>query len=225
MNIRLLPGARRLSSESRAGIGAALGLLAIISAVELADGSRPHFIGLFAAAPVLAAAFAAWMEVLIVGAIATVLGVLFGLQPHGMTEASAINVLGIVLASGLAAVVGTLRARQTQRVAELSRLASVAQAAVLSPLGPQVGPLAVAGRYISATAAADIGGDLYEALNTAYGVRMIIGDVREKGSTRSGWRASSWVPTVTWRTSGPIFVPSCRIWIVPLLVLLATKTS
>ncbi|MBO0870827.1 MAG: serine/threonine-protein phosphatase, partial [Micromonosporaceae bacterium] len=57
----------------------------------------------------------------------------------------------------------------------------VAQGAVLRPLGPQVGPLAVAGRYISASAAADIGGDLYEALDTPYGVRMIIGDVRGKG--------------------------------------------
>jgi serine phosphatase RsbU (regulator of sigma subunit) len=52
---------------------------------------------------------------------------------------------------------------------------------VLRPIGPQVGALAVAGRYISATAAADIGGDLYEALNTPYGVRIIIGDVRGKG--------------------------------------------
>jgi serine phosphatase RsbU (regulator of sigma subunit) len=39
----------------------------------------------------------------------------------------------------------------------------------------------VAGRYISASAAADIGGDLYEALDTPYGVRIIIGDVRGKG--------------------------------------------
>ena len=39
----------------------------------------------------------------------------------------------------------------------------------------------MAGRYISATAAADIGGDLYEALDTPYGVRIIIGDVRGKG--------------------------------------------
>jgi serine phosphatase RsbU (regulator of sigma subunit) len=39
----------------------------------------------------------------------------------------------------------------------------------------------VAGRYISATAAADIGGDLYEALDTPYGIRIIIGDVRGKG--------------------------------------------
>ncbi len=74
-----------------------------------------------------------------------------------------------------------VRQRQAERIAELSRLASVAQQAVLRPLGPQVGTLAVAGRYISATAAADIGGDLYEALDTPYGVRMIIGDVRGKG--------------------------------------------
>jgi hypothetical protein len=181
MNIRLLPGARPLSPESRAGIGAAVVLLAIISAVDLADGSEPHFIGLFAAAPFLTAAFAAWREVVAVGVLATIIGLLFGMHPGGMTEASAINIVGIVFATAIAAVVGTLRARQAERFAELSRLASVAQAAVLSPLGPQIGSLAVAGRYISASAAADIGGDLYEALDTSYGVRMIIGDVRGKG--------------------------------------------
>src|SRR6185437_487121 len=57
----------------------------------------------------------------------------------------------------------------------------VSQGAVLRPLGPKVGPLTIAARYISATHAADIGGDLYEALDTPYGVRMLIGDVRGKG--------------------------------------------
>ncbi|HEY1486330.1 MAG TPA: PP2C family protein-serine/threonine phosphatase [Micromonosporaceae bacterium] len=180
MNIRPWPGARPLSPESRAGIGAALVLLAIISAADLADGPEPHFIGLFAAAPFLTAAFAAWPEVVAVGTLATVVGVCFGMHPH-WTGVSAINILGVVLATAIAAVVGTLRARQVERVNELARLATVAQSAVLAPLGPQVGLHAVAGRYISAIAAADIGGDLYEALDTAYGVRMIIGDVRGKG--------------------------------------------
>jgi phosphoserine phosphatase RsbU/P len=180
VKIRLWPGARPLSTESRAGIGAAIVLLAIISATDLADGVQPHFIGLFAAAPFLTAAFAAWPEVVAVGALATVIGVLFGMHPQ-WDLTSGINIIGVMLATAIAAVVGTLRARQAERVTELARLASVAQGAVLSPLGPQVGPLAVAGRYISASAAADIGGDLYEALDTAYGVRMIIGDVRGKG--------------------------------------------
>jgi serine phosphatase RsbU (regulator of sigma subunit) len=67
------------------------------------------------------------------------------------------------------------------KIAELTKLASVAQQAVLRSLGPQVGTLSVAGRYISSTATAEIGGDLYEAIDTPYGVRMIIGDVRGKG--------------------------------------------
>jgi serine phosphatase RsbU (regulator of sigma subunit) len=92
-----------------------------------------------------------------------------------------VNVVGIMLSTGIAAAVATIRQRQADRIAELLRLAAVAQQAVLRPLGPQVGSLAVAGRYISATAAADIGGDLYEALSTPYGTRVLIGDVRGKG--------------------------------------------
>jgi serine phosphatase RsbU (regulator of sigma subunit) len=92
-----------------------------------------------------------------------------------------VNVVGIVLATGVAAGVATVRQRQADRIAQLVRLAAVTQQAVLRPLGPQLGSLAVAARYVSATAAADIGGDLYEALDTPYGVRIIIGDVRGKG--------------------------------------------
>src|ERR1700733_806071 len=98
MNIRLLPSARTLRPESRAGIGAAIVLLGIVSAVDLADGPQPHFIGLFAAAPFLTAAFAAWFEVVIVGALATVIGIVFGLRAtEGLTEATAINIVGIIV--------------------------------------------------------------------------------------------------------------------------------
>jgi sigma-B regulation protein RsbU (phosphoserine phosphatase) len=178
-----LPGRRPLSPETRAGLGAALVLIALVSAVTLADRSQPHYLGLLAAAPFLAAAFASWRQVLIVGATASVVALTFALvgQKAPMMLASMINIGGIVLATGVAAFVGTVRQRQTEKLAELSKLASVAQGAVLRPLGPQVGPLSIAARYISATAAADIGGDLYEALDTPYGVRMIIGDVRGKG--------------------------------------------
>jgi hypothetical protein len=176
------PGRRPLSSETRAGLGAAFVLIALVSAVELADGTRANFIGLLAAAPFLAAAFASWRQVLTVGAVAVVVGLAFAVpQGSGSMLAIGINLGGVIFATGIAAAVGTIRQRQAERVAELSRLASVAQGAVLRPIGPQVGPLSIAARYISASAAADIGGDLYEALDTPYGVRMIIGDVRGKG--------------------------------------------
>jgi hypothetical protein len=177
----LPPGRRPLSPGSRAGLGAAVVLLALVSAVEMADGARANYVGLLAAVPFLAAAFAFWPMVLAIGALASVVGMIFAGADGHVELAGVINVLGILLATGLAAAAATIRQRQADRIAELLRLASVAQQAVLRPLGPQVGSLAVAGRYISATAAADIGGDLYEALDTPYGVRIIIGDVRGKG--------------------------------------------
>ncbi|MEU5939073.1 PP2C family protein-serine/threonine phosphatase [Micromonospora sp. NPDC047548] len=170
-----------LSPGSRAGVGAALGLLAIISAVELADGREAHYVALMMAAPLLAAAFASWQVVLGIGLVAVVLGASFALAEPTASLVTAVNLAGIAFASGVAAAVAALRQRQAEQIAELSKLASVAQQAVLRPLGPQVGTLAVAARYISSTATAEIGGDLYEAIDTPYGVRMIIGDVRGKG--------------------------------------------
>lgn len=170
-----------MSSGSRAGLGAAVVLLSLVSVVELADGSQANYLGLIAAAPFLAAAFASWPVVLVVGAVATVVSVAFALYGPTFTLAAGVNIVGVVLATGIAGAVAAVRSRQAERIAELSRLASVAQQAVLRPLGPKIGTMAVAGRYISATAAADIGGDLYEALDTPYGVRIIIGDVRGKG--------------------------------------------
>ena len=177
----LPPGRRPLSPGSRAGLGAALLLLAVVSGVEVANGRNADFVGLFAAVPFLAAVFAFWQTVLVVGVITTIVGMVFVGMAGPLGMAGMVNITGILLATGIAAAVATVRQRQADRIAELQRLAAVAQQAVLRPLGPQVGALAVAGRYISATAAADIGGDLYEALDTPYGVRIIIGDVRGKG--------------------------------------------
>jgi hypothetical protein len=177
----LPPGRRPLSPASRAGLGAAVVLLAVVSAVELADGPPAHFVGLLAAVPFLAAVFAFWQTVLVVGALATVVGMVFVQADPSQGMSGLVNIVGIILSTGIAAAVATIRQRQADRIAQLQRLAAVAQQAVLRPIGPQVGALAVAGRYISATAAADIGGDLYEALDTPYGVRIIIGDVRGKG--------------------------------------------
>jgi hypothetical protein len=177
-----LPSGRRpLSPGSRVGLGAAIVLLVVVSSVEFADGTSADFVGLFAAVPFLAAVFAFWQTVLVVGVLASIVGMVFVGADTKPGVAGLVNIVGIMLATGIAAAVATIRQRQATRIAQLVRLAAVAQQAVLRPVGPQVGALAVAGRYISATAAADIGGDLYEALDTPYGVRIIIGDVRGKG--------------------------------------------
>ncbi|KAB1906097.1 serine/threonine-protein phosphatase [Micromonospora tulbaghiae] len=175
------PGRGPLSPGSRAGLGAALALLAIVVAVELADGRPAHYLALMVVAPFLAAALASWRVVLVVGGLATAIGVGFAVAERGSPLVTVVNVTAVGAATAIAAATAAIRQRQADRITELSRLASVAQQAVLRPLGPQVGTLAVAARYISSTATAEIGGDLYEVMDTPYGVRMIIGDVRGKG--------------------------------------------
>ncbi|MFG1838441.1 PP2C family protein-serine/threonine phosphatase [Micromonospora sp. NPDC049175] len=179
---RLLQSGRRpLSPGSRAGLGAALVLLAIVSAVEAADGRDVHYVALLSAVPLLAAAVASWPVVLGVGVVATLTGAGFALIEPKMSMITSVSVVAVAVCTGLAVAVASVRQRQAEQIVELTKLASVAQQAVLRPLGPQVGTLSVAGRYISSTATAEIGGDLYEAIDTPYGVRMIIGDVRGKG--------------------------------------------
>ncbi|MDX5456712.1 PP2C family protein-serine/threonine phosphatase [Micromonospora tulbaghiae] len=175
------PGRGPLSPGSRAGLGAALALLAIVVAVELADGRPAHYLALMVVAPFLAAALASWRVVLAVGGLATAIGIGFAVAERGSPLVTVVNVTAVGAATAIAAATAAIRQRQADRITELSRLASVAQQAVLRPLGPQVGTLAVAARYISSTATAEIGGDLYEVMDTPYGVRMIIGDVRGKG--------------------------------------------
>ncbi|KXK59428.1 stage II sporulation protein E [Micromonospora rosaria] len=175
------PGSGPLTPGSRAGLGAALALLVIGCAVEVADGREVHYLPLFSAAPLLVALAGSWRLVLGLGAAATLLGVCFAFAEPTPSLATATGLGTVAVVTGIAAALASVRQRQADRLVELSKLATVAQQAVLRPLGPQVGTLAVAGRYISSTATAEIGGDLYEAIDTPYGVRMLIGDVRGKG--------------------------------------------
>jgi serine phosphatase RsbU (regulator of sigma subunit)/anti-sigma regulatory factor (Ser/Thr protein kinase)/uncharacterized protein YigA (DUF484 family) len=72
---------------------------------------------------------------------------------------------------------------QSGRLADVTRVADAAQHAILSPPPAQLGRISLAARYVSAAAEALVGGDLYEVVRRADGVRLIIGDVRGKGLT------------------------------------------
>ncbi len=70
---------------------------------------------------------------------------------------------------------------QTGKLATITRIAEAAQHAILAPVPPRVGPVVLAGSYLSAAREALVGGDLYEVVPTDEGVRLLIGDVRGKG--------------------------------------------
>ncbi|MFJ4775995.1 PP2C family protein-serine/threonine phosphatase [Streptomyces sp. NPDC088762] len=76
------------------------------------------------------------------------------------------------------------RAARTRRENELNqvrRIATAAQEVLLRPVPDRLGPVRAASMYLAAETGAQIGGDLYDVIQTRYGVRMIVGDVRGKG--------------------------------------------
>jgi len=171
-----------LSAEAATGLGASVIVLIVVTGAQVADGLDQSATGWLAIAPFLAAAFAPWRYVVGIGAMAAAITASTALvSDDGFDKMAMVRLIGMTVATFGAIAVSMVRQGQNQRYAELVRLAQVAQQAVLSPIGPQIGQLTIAARYVSASAAADIGGDLYEALDTPYGTRMIIGDVRGKG--------------------------------------------
>ncbi|MFF4961626.1 PP2C family protein-serine/threonine phosphatase [Streptomyces sp. NPDC001222] len=92
------------------------------------------------------------------------------------------NLLGLFVVSVACVTISDLmRRRRQHELDQIRRVAAAAQDVLLRPVSPRLGPLRAASIYLAAESGAQIGGDLYEALQTRYGVRMIVGDVRGKG--------------------------------------------
>ncbi|MGW3910280.1 PP2C family protein-serine/threonine phosphatase [Streptomyces sp. NPDC005070] len=64
---------------------------------------------------------------------------------------------------------------------QIRRIAGAAQNVLLRPLPPRIDGLDIAAAQLSADHGASIGGDLYEAIATEHGVRVVMGDVRGHG--------------------------------------------
>ncbi|MEU2060291.1 PP2C family protein-serine/threonine phosphatase [Streptomyces sp. NPDC013455] len=84
-----------------------------------------------------------------------------------------VGVLGTILAAH--------RTHRERTLADVRFVADIAQRVLLRPVPRRIGTLHLESLYLSAAAEARIGGDLYEAVPTRYGVRLLIGDVRGKG--------------------------------------------
>lgn len=89
---------------------------------------------------------------------------------------------GVLVTSGAIAV--RIAARDVAHAAALARVtevARVAQAAVLRPVSARIGGVDVCTRHHCPTREATVGGDVYDIVQTPYGPRLLIGDVRGHG--------------------------------------------
>lgn len=92
-----------------------------------------------------------------------------------------VRLAGATLFGATAVGLAALRERREQQLRHMTLVAETAQRALLRVLPGRVGDLGLAARYVSATEAALVGGDLYEVADTPYGVRVLVGDARGKG--------------------------------------------
>lgn len=95
-----------------------------------------------------------------------------------------------LLATSVAVVIARYLTEHGQRkLVQLRAVAEATQRAILPPLPHLLGPLRLASTYLAAEDEARIGGDLYAAVRTPTGTRLIIGDVRGKGLPAVGTAA------------------------------------
>jgi serine phosphatase RsbU (regulator of sigma subunit) len=95
---------------------------------------------------------------------------------HGVSD-----LVSVVLAGVVAVFVNRTLNRYGRRLETVRGVAEAAQRALLPDPPQRLGPLAIAARYDAAASEARIGGDIYAAQATPYGIRLLIGDVRGKG--------------------------------------------
>src|SRR5215467_15648181 len=161
--------------------------LLIVLAVGVARGLAGPGHGLLpllAVAPAVAAALSGPLYTIAVGvaAIGTEALLTDGYQSeHPARDLIRVSLIVIVGVSVGGVVASYLRRRRERELTEVREVADVKGHALLRPIPSQVGPVRLSAQYTSASSQAHVGGDLYAAVNTAGGLRLIIGDAEGKG--------------------------------------------
>lgn len=92
------------------------------------------------------------------------------------------NFLGLLVVSVASVILSNaVRTRRQSQLDQVRRIAVAAQEVILRPVPARLGPVRAASLCLAAGTGAQVGGDLYEAVRTPHGVRLIVGDVRGKG--------------------------------------------
>lgn len=143
-----------------------------------------HFtaVPFFTAAPLIAAPLSSLRTTVVTGAAALLAAYAVHLRFGFTANADSItDTVTLVTVAVLAVVINRVVRRGDRRLASAHEIAEAAQRAVLPQPEARIGGFEIAARYEAAQEGAFIGGDLYAVQDTAYGVRLILGDVRGKG--------------------------------------------
>lgn len=157
-------------------------VMAVVSGIDLLAGPAIGFLPLLSLGPALAAVSLSPALTALMGglgmALCMPLAAYDGLLGSRRVAVALATVAGVTVAAVLA---GAGRRRRERELADVAAVAEAAQLVLLRPVPGWVGEVRAAVRYTSASAAARIGGDLYEVVPATHSVRLIVADVQGRG--------------------------------------------
>ncbi|MET8755966.1 PP2C family protein-serine/threonine phosphatase [Streptomyces sp. NPDC004667] len=163
-------------------------LTVVIASLAYATPPELAFSRLLPAAPALAAAMWPVLPTVLLGTVCLLL--MIGLSLIFPDLGTWWTAAGIIAVTVAAAYGSHLRLQRERTLFQVRLVADAAQQVVLSPLPSRLGNIDIESLYLAAAAEARIGGDFYEVVDTPYGVRLLIGDVRGKGLPAVGAAAA-----------------------------------
>ena len=136
----------------------------------------------FVIAPIVASALTTVSRTAIVGLAAMIMAAVSAAWDHNLGTAQWwIRMTVILIGVALAVTLAWARERRERELRQMTAIAEATQRVLLRDIPTSIGSLGFAARYVSATKAAQVGGDLYDVSETPNGVRVVIGDARGKG--------------------------------------------
>jgi serine phosphatase RsbU (regulator of sigma subunit) len=158
-------------------------LILIVGLLRLMSGLGYGLLPLLAVSPASAAAVGGRLFTLCVGGTAAAQDGLIAFDDADTpAKTVVISFSAIVGVTIFALLASHIRLRRERELIEVRAVADVIQRVVLRPVPDRVGHLRLAARYLSASAQARVGGDLYAVVpSTQGGLRLIIGDAEGKG--------------------------------------------
>ncbi|MDQ6615745.1 MAG: serine/threonine-protein phosphatase [Actinomycetota bacterium] len=179
MTAPAISGGEARVSELR-WIAAAAAVLVVLAVIDLSLPSA-NISGALVVAPFLASGGARPRWVGVLGGMAAAMAFGLGFADSSSGHATVVRMTVVVVGTVVATRAASVRIRRERRLVDLSTVAEAAQRAILREPPAQVGSVAVATWYQSSVRAATVGGDCYEILDTPFGARVIVGDVRGHG--------------------------------------------
>lgn len=161
-------------------LAAAIAVVAI-AAVDLSLPSNANITGTLVLIPFLAAGGAAPQLVVGTGLVSVACTAGLAVADGSGLQSSAARILAVLVGTAVAAEAAVVRIRRERQLVDLTMVAETAQQAIIRRPPGRVGDCEVATWYQSSHRAANVGGDCFEVLDTPFGTRVLVGDVRGHG--------------------------------------------